>query len=181
MVRYQGFTETRSFGVQLGLKLPTGHIDDTFNGGPQAGGPLDRGLQLGTGTTDVLLGVYAFGDLAENWGYFTQAMVQLPLAEKDGFRPGNGLNVNAGVRYTASLTVTPQIQVNLRAEKSETGVNADPENSGATLAYLSPGATFRLNSKLHLSVFVQVPIYQRVTGYQLEPRFLSSVGMHYVF
>ena len=38
--RYQGFP----VGIQLGLKLATGSHDVNFNGGPQAGSLLDRGL-----------------------------------------------------------------------------------------------------------------------------------------
>jgi hypothetical protein len=65
--RYQGFSDSRSFGVQLGVKLPTGDTKQTFNAGAQAGEALDRGLQLGTGTTDLLLGFYAFGNIAMDW------------------------------------------------------------------------------------------------------------------
>jgi len=181
LVRYQGLTESRSVGVQLGFKLPTGRTTDTFNGGPQGGEALDRGLQLGTGTTDLLFGVYAFGNLGADWGYFAQAMVQLPLAEKNGFRPGNGLNCNFGVHFAGFEAIAPQLQVNLRAEKPEQGVNSDALNSGATLAYLSPGLRARLSRRLQVSAFVQIPIYQRVTGYQIEPRFLASMGLHYAF
>ena len=52
--RYQGFRDDHSFGVQLGVKLPTGGTKQTFNAGAQAREALDRGLQLGTGTTDLL-------------------------------------------------------------------------------------------------------------------------------
>lgn len=179
--RYQGFSKDHSSGVQFGVKLPTGRTGDLFINGPQSGEPVDRGLQLGTGTTDLLLGVYKFGNLAPGWDYFTQALLQVPTNSRDGFRPGNGLNLNAGVRYMGSHGFVPQLQVNVRAEKPESGVNADVENSGATLAYLSPGFTVRMSDQLHVSAFIQVPIYQRVTGYQLEPKFLASVGLHYSF
>jgi hypothetical protein len=181
LARYQGFAQDRSFGLQFGVKLPTGRIDDTFSSGPQAGNTVDRGLQLGTGTTDLLVGVYKSGVMATNWGYFAQANVQLPLDSKDEFKPGNALNVNAGIRYTGYCSVTPQLQLNVRAEKPETGANADTANSGATLAYLSPGVTVELARKANLFVFIQVPVYQRVTGYQLEPRYLLSVGIHVKF
>jgi hypothetical protein len=181
MARYQGFQEDRALGVQVGVKLPTGRTRDTFIRGPQTGEPLDRGLQLGTGTTDLLLGGYASVQLAGKWGGFAQAMYQVPGAEKDGFRPGNGLNLNAGVRYQGSGTFTPQLQVNLRTEKPETGENADARNSGATLAYLSPGLTVGLGEGIHFSAFVQVPIYQRVNGLQLEPRLLASCALHWTF
>ena len=61
LVRYQGFSNDAGLGVQFGLKLPTGSFSDRFRNGPQAGQPVDRGLQPGTGTTDLLLGLYTAG------------------------------------------------------------------------------------------------------------------------
>lgn len=179
--RYQGFSEDHSFGIQFGVKLPTGRTEDTFATGPQAGETVDSGLQLGTGSTDVILGVYKFGNLAPEWGYFAQASFQSAVSHHDDFRPGNGLNFNVGVRYAGWKSVTPALQVNVRAEKGETGAAADAPNSGATLAYLSPGVTVHLTNQFHLYAFFQVPIYQHVTGLQIEPHFLASVGVHYNF
>lgn len=179
--RYQGFSEDHSFGLQVGLKLPTGRTTDTFTGGPQAGGPVDRGLQPGTGSTDLLLGVYKYGEWSMAWGWFAQGTLQTALAHDAGFRPGDGVNVNAGIRYTGWRALTPALQLNVRAEKSETGAEADTANSGATLAYLSPGLTAQISNQLQVYAFVQVPVYQHVTGLQLEPRFLASVGVHYNF
>ena len=179
--RYQGFEDDHSFGVQVGFKLPTGRTRDVFNLGPQTGQPVDRGLQLGTGSTDLILGVYKFGDATMQWGYFAQASVQIALSHQSGFRPGNGLNANAGFRYMGWDKVTPALQLNVRAEKPESGPEADTANSGATLAYLSPGVTARLSNQLHLYVYVQVPVYQRVAGLQIEPKALYSIGLHYTF
>ena len=179
--RYQGFVPDHSFGVQFGVKLPTGSTGDTFASGPQTGQPVDRGLQLGTGSTDVIFGVYDFGEMTMEWGYFAQASVQIAASHQADFRPGNGLNMNAGIRYAGWKSVTPALQVNVRAEQAESGSAADGANSGATLAYLSPGVTVHLSNQFHIYAYVQVPIYQRVTGYQIEPRFLASVGLHYTF
>jgi hypothetical protein len=179
--RYQGFLEDFSLGVQAGLKLPTGRFHDAFAAGPQAGEPVDRGLQLGTGTTDLLLGVYKFGDLGGAWGYFGQAMVQFPLGSREDFRPGRAVNVNAGVRWAGLGPVTPQLQLNLRAEQRESGAAADVANSGATLVYLSPGLTANLGRGVQAYAFVQLPVHQRVNGLQLEPRSSVSVGLHVAF
>jgi hypothetical protein len=177
--RFQGFSADLSWGLLFGVKLPTGKTDVNFYAGPQAGALLDRGLQPGTGTTDALLGVYHFGNWGESWGYFAQALVQQPLNSHDDFKPGTGLNITGGVRYTAMGAFTPQLQFNLRAEKRESGAEADVENSGATLAYLSPGFSYRFASRWDVFGFVQFPIYQRVNGLQLEPERLYSVGLQY--
>ena len=179
--RYQGFLDDFSLGVQAGLKLPTGRFHDTFLAGPQAGEPVDRGLQPGTGTTDLLLGLFKFGDLGGAWGYFAQALAQLPLNTREDFRPGRGLNLNAGIRYAGFDRLTPQLQLNLRTEQRESGAAADVANSGATLIYLSPGATVNLRRGIQAYAFVQVPVHQRVNGIQLEPRSSVSVGLHVAF
>ena len=183
MVRYQGFSADLGYGVQLGVKLPTGRIDDTFTSGPQAGQTVDRGLQLGTGTTDLLVGGYAVGTLGGEVYYFASALWQQPLAERDGFKPGAGANVTLGLRYTGPLPggIVPQLQMNARIENRESGVNADVPDSGAALVYLSPGLGFPITKQLDGFAFVQVPVYQRVNGLQMEPKVLGSFGFRYRF
>ena len=55
-------------------------------------------------------------------------------------------------------------------------MNADVENSGATLVYLSPGVNLQLAPTAHAYQYLQVPVYQRVNGYQLEPRYTVTSG-----
>jgi hypothetical protein len=182
VVRYQGFQQDLSVGVQLGLKLPTGRIGDTFSTGPQAGQPVDRGLQLGTGSTDLLIGGYAVGAFGTDVYYFANVLWQQPVATRDGFRPGNGANATFGLRYTAlSGSLVPQLQLNARIEARESGSNADVANSGASLVFLSPGLGFQITRHVDGFAFVQLPVYQRVNGLQLEPRVLGSIGLHYRF
>lgn len=175
--RYQGLSADHSTGLTFGLKLPTGKTDDTF----KSGAALDRGLQLGTGTTDLLLGGYHFGNINRDWDYFAQATLQIALNSHNGFRPGNGVNASAGVRYMGFETFIPQLQLNARAEKRESGAQADIPNSGATLIYFSPGVTVPINKSVQAFGFFQVPIYQRVNGYQIEPDVLLSAGLRYSF
>ena len=165
--------------LQFGLKLPTGRFDQNFTTGPQAGSPVDRGLQLGTGTTDLLLGVAWFARPADNLGVFAQALLNQPLAQRAGFRPSPSMTLNSGVRWLNTSAFTPQLQLNIRWDGREHGVNADRDNSGGLVAYLSPGLTADLNEKVNAFAFVQLPVYQRVTGLQLEPRRLLSVGLRF--
>jgi hypothetical protein len=69
----------------------------------------------------------------------------------------------------------------VRAEKPETGPEADAANSGATLAYLSPGLDVKLGDQVGLTALVQIPVYQRVSGIQIQPKFLASVSLHVAF
>jgi hypothetical protein len=177
VARYSGFNEDGNVGVQLGLKLPTGRTGVNFKTGPQAGEPLDAGLQPGTGTTDLIVGVYSFGELSAKTQWFAQALLQQPLNRHNEFKPGTGLNLNGGLRYAISDTLRAQVQVNWRHEGRESGANADVDNSGSTLVYLSPGLTAQVSKDVQAYGFVQVPVFQRVNGLQIEPRYTVSLGL----
>ena len=177
LARYQDYSDTQSWGFQFGLKLPTGRFDQAFSAGPQAGELLDRGLQLGTGTTDLLAGVSWFTRPAENLGAFLQVTGQQPLAERAGFSPSASLNFSGGLRGLNLGRFTPQLQLNVKIEGREHGAAADRDNSGGTLAYLSPGLTCELAARTRAFVFVQLPVYQRVNGLQLEPKWILSTGL----
>lgn len=181
MARYQGFSPDLGWGIQFGLKVPTGRTDDVFIAGPEMGELVDRGLQTGTGTTDAIIGVYNFGNLGSRIGYFAQANFQKALNSHDEFKPSDGLNLNAGMRYLHAGRWTPQLQLNLRWEGRESGAEADHDNSGATLIYVSPGTSVELSSHLQAYAFLQIPIYQRVNGLQLLPLRFFTLGARYQF
>jgi hypothetical protein len=181
LLRYQGLTPQKNVGLQIGLKLATGSHHVRFSSGTVAGEPLDRGLQPGTGTTNLLLGIYRFGSLNQNWDYFAQAMAEGALDSSDGFRPGASLNLNLGLRYLANETIVPELQLNSRVVRRDSGSDADVVNSGGTLVDLSPGVTIKVGEKLHLFGFIQVPVLQRVNGLQLAPRYTASIGARYDF
>ena len=182
LARYMGLSEDKDWGLQFGLKLPTGDSHGVdFDAGPQQGQMVDRGLQPGTGSTDLLVGAFKFGALGETADWFGQALLQIPVASDRAFKPGVGANLTAGVRYRGLGAVVPQMQFNSRIEKRETGSEADTPNSGATLVYFSPGATFNVSEKTSVYLFGQVPVYQRVNGMQLEPKWSLSAGVHAAF
>ncbi|HWA86746.1 MAG TPA: hypothetical protein VG710_11015 [Opitutus sp.] len=179
LARWQKFTLSRSLGFQFGLKLPTGRFDQAFASGPTAGELLDRGLQLGTGTTDLLLGVSWFSRPTPRLGTFAQLQLDQPLAARDGFLPSASATLSGGFRWLNATRFTPQLQLNVRWETREHGREADTPNSGNTLAYLSPGVTAGLGANTTAFVFVQLPVYQRVNGLQLEPHSLLTVGARF--
>ncbi len=177
--RWQGFGGGGVTGVQFGLKLPTGSFHEHFLAGPAAGEEVDRGLQPGSGTTDALVGAYHYGRLGAKFDVILQALAQIPLDSRDGYRPAIAGNLSAGFHYTGWRGITPQLQVNFRFAGRDAGVNADRENSGGELLYVAPGATVRVAPRASVFAYAQVPVYQRVVGLQLTPRYTASVGVNY--
>ena len=178
-VRFQGFGGAGITGVQFGLKLPTGQFHQRFRSGPAAGEEVDRGLQPGSGTVDAILGAYHFGRLAGAFDYVLQVQGEVPLNSRDAYRPGVAGTASAGIHYTGWRGFTPQLQLNFRAAARDHGANADRPNSGGEQLYLAPGFSASLGSRLSAFGFAQVPLYQRVNGYQLAPRYTLSVGLQY--
>jgi hypothetical protein len=183
--RYQGFVEEHGIGLLFGAKLPTGsHTLTGISTDPTAPGsaPIDRGLQPGTGTTDLILGAYQAGSLVHGWDYFVQGLYQAALNSKDDYRPGNGMNLNVGVRYTGMRdNVIPEIQINARHVNPDSGVNADTVSTGGTLANLSPGVVIPIDERASVYGFVQVPLYQNVRGVQLTPHYAISIGARFSY
>ncbi len=177
IARYQGFTPSHHLGVQLGIKLPTGSFSKTF----RSGAPLDRGLQPGTGTTDLIAGIYYFDDLGKDWSWFAQATVQTALNERSDYKPGTAENLDAGIRYTHFKRVIPQLQINTHISSRDRGAEADTDNSGGVVINLSPGVTVEVTDKIASFVFVQVPVYQNLNGYQLAPKWSLTAGIRVSF
>jgi len=185
---YQGLLPTHNLGIQLGVKLPTGHYGTAvdFYSGPNAGTPLDASLQPGTGSTDVIVGAYYYRAISQDFDAFVngqyQAAVRHHLDEPgNDYRPGNSTTLSFGLRYEGSPQWVPQLQVNVLHKSPDQGALADVQNTAGTVLYLSPGLTARVLAPLHVFAFVQLPVYSNLYGTQLFPRFTASVGVSYAF
>jgi hypothetical protein len=185
---YQGFLPTHNFGVQLGVKLPTGgygtRVD--FASGPAAGSALDASLQAGTGSTDVIVGTYYYQPISQDFdafinGQFQSAVTHAPSQPGGDYRPGNSATVSFGLRYENNPRWIPGLQVNVLHRAADQGALADTTDTAGTVAYLSPGLTVRAGRRLHVYGFVQVPIYSNLDGYQLFPHWTASAGLSYAF
>jgi hypothetical protein len=197
---YQGVLPTHNLGVQLGVKLPTGDYGGpdasgsgtvgrnpvSFSGGPSAGELLDTSLQPGTGSTDLIVGAYYYQPVSQDFDAFISGQLQAAVARKldqpgADFRPGNLGVLSVGLRYEANPKIVPQLQLNLSRKSHDQGALADVEDSGGTVAYLSPGVTLAMEQNLHLYGFVQLPVYSKLDGYQIFPRWTASAGLSYAF
>jgi len=185
---YGGLLETQNLSLQLGVKLPTGRYgtDVAFRSGPHAGSALDASLQPGTGSSDIIVGVYYFRAIGLNFQFFGNVQFQSAITSKQSqpgndFRPGNSTTASFGVRYEENAKWIPQLQVNLLHKSVDQGALADVYDTAGYMAYLSPGLNAQIGDKLRVFGFVQVPVYSDLVGYQLFPRYTASVGASYSF
>ena len=200
MAAWQGLLPTHTLGLQLGVKLPTGKYGgantDTgaqvgkspvyFSTGPNAGSALDTSLNPGTGSTDLILGAYYYQPVSQDFDAFINGQYQFAVAEKldqagADFRPGNQETVSFGVRYEANPVWVPQLQINLFHRSADQGALADTNNTAGSVAYLSPGITTSVVKNVQLYAFMQLPMYSKLSGYQLFPRWTASLGASYGF
>lgn len=176
--RYQTKLGDSSVGLQAGVKLPTGARDGRNNSGELA----ERTLQLGTGSTDLIVGAFAKGNVGEmplRW--FVQTQWQHTIATKDDFHPGDDVSVDIGLRYLLTDAFSANVQLNSRFKRRDRGANAEPDESGGKYLYLSPGVSYAFGGGWHVSFHVQVPLYQNVNGIQLTQSTSYVAGLSYRF
>jgi hypothetical protein len=177
---YTGFSEDLSTGVTFGVKLPTG--DYNFNSAV-----VDRDSQIGTGSTDILLGGYHRGALTSDnlWSWFGQALLDQPVLTREDYRPGTELDTALGVHYNGwmigNLMISPVAQI-IGSERTRDsgGASASPVASGYQRVLLSPGIEFDLNQ---FSAYgdVEVPVWQHFTGNQLVAPWMLKFIVAYSF
>jgi len=133
---YTGLSPDMSTGLSAGVKLPTG--DWTYPN-------FDRDTSIGTGTTDLLLGGYHLGDISaeHDLQWFVEALFQRAFNSREGYRPGNETDAAAGLLHGIQLGKDEKLIALLQVIGSDrlhdSGVNADPPNSGYHRVLLSPG------------------------------------------
>jgi hypothetical protein len=178
--RYQfalGSAAPSSLGFSLGVKLPTGKFDVTNDDGDEA----ERTLQPGTGTTDLLAGVFYNRLFTNASSAFAQLRVESAMKSRDNYRPGDRVFFDLGYRYPLTSSFSVQLQLNAVMRERDTGVNAEPEDTGGKFLFVTPGVSYALTRSLQLYAFVQVPIYQYVNGVQLTSDWAALAGASWRF
>lgn len=175
---YSGFSSDMSSGITFGFKLPTG--DHTYTG-------FDRDTDIGTGSTDLLLGAYHQGMItADNvWSWFINGQLDQPFLVSGQYRPGDEVDVATGVYYDAGPVagvgkLYPLLQIIGSQRWHDSGANSNPDNSGYSRVLISPGVEYDVSS-IRLYGDVELPIYQHVNGNQLVAPVLFKVVAGYSF
>jgi hypothetical protein len=168
----------RSWGFTFGAKLPTGEYDQANGEGAVA----ERSLQPGTGTTDVIAGAWFHGGApVEGWTWFALAQGQWATNEREGFKPGQQAQVDAGVRWAMGASAALLLQANYLYKGRDSGAAAEPPDSGGQAFFASPGISWNLSRDAQLYAFLQVPLWQKVNGVQLTADWSALAGVSWRF
>lgn len=161
---YSGLSDDMSTGIMFGVKLPSGSFT-TAN--------FDRDTQIGSGSTDTLLGVYHMGrfSAAVPAGWYVNSEWQHAVSIQDHYRPGDEGVVVLGAYYDGFTVdkdgkLIPLFQLIGGAHARDRGQNAHPEDSGYTRLLAGPGLEYHVG-EVKLYSDIETPIYQHVNGNQL--------------
>ena len=119
---YTGFSPDLSTGLTFGFKLPTGSFSHN-----NAYGDVDRDSEIGTGSTDLLLGGFHRGNVTKDnrVSWFAQALLDVPTLTQAHYRPGVELDAAAGIYYNqlslGRVRITPVAQIIASERTSDTG------------------------------------------------------------
>ena len=190
--------ETHHLHAIAGLSFPTGSIREKGRtlapNGTSSKRRLAYGLQLGTGTYDLLPGLTYWGASgAWNWGL--QAIGRIPLGENDeNYTFGDRAVVTAWGGYSLGYGVTLsgrliQEYAGDISGKDEhlTGPSptTDPDNYGGWKTSAAFGVSYRVPTGALMGfnpgVEVVVPLYQNLNGPQLADSWAVFVGVRKVF
>jgi len=176
---YTGFLADLSAGVTFGVKLPTGNYNYNST-------LVDRDTQIGSGSTDILLGGFYRDNLDRNekWDWFAQLQLDVPVLIQAQYRPGVELDTAAGIDYkgwtVGRVKISPVGQVIFSERTSDSGAAANSENSGYQRILLSPGVEFHIHP-VKLYADVEVPVFQNVTGNQVVAPVLFKASVSFMF
>jgi hypothetical protein len=175
---YTGFSPDMSTGITFGIKLPTG--DATYTN-------FDPDTQIGSGSTDTLLGIYHLGSLPLNsqWRYFLQAQWDEPVRHKANYRPGNEVIATAGTYYegwqvSPTVRIAPVLQLNATYRGHDGGPDGHPQDSGYTRLLVTPGIEVDF-SKAAIYVDVGLPVHTNSSGNQLVSSQFWRMNVSYKF
>jgi hypothetical protein len=163
MGMYTGFEPDMSLGIVAGVKLPTG--DSTFKN-------FDPDVEIGSGSTDIMLGAYKTGALTadQSFHWFAQVMWQHEVATQHDYTPGSELNAAAGISFEGwdlgpNANVAPLAQVIYSHRGQDSGIG-DPENTGYNRVLAAPGVALTM-TQWKLYADAEFAVYQHVNGNQL--------------
>ena len=190
---------THNVHLNLGLSLPTGSIKETDQVlAPNGTTPtlrLPYGMQLGTGTFDLLPGITYQGYQGDwNWGAQYSAEIRLEDENSQGYSWGDKHTVTAWGAYqwapwvSTSLRMTAWTQDEIDGRDTQIGApvqTANPDNYGGNFVDAGIGVNFIIPEgplvNHRFAIEANVPVHRDVNGTQLENDWGVTAGWQYAF
>jgi hypothetical protein len=176
---YSGFSADMSSGLTFGLKLPTGQS--------KARSLDERDMQIGTGSTDLILGAYKMGKIDDegSFNWFGQTSWQHAFITHRGFRLGDEISAATGLYYNAGAVagikkIAPIFQITGAKRLRNSGWASDSFNSGYSQVFFAPAIELNFSS-FKIYGDVEFPIYRNVNGNQLVAQRLYKMILGYNF
>ena len=173
---YTGLSADLSSGLSLGLKLANG--DASYPN-------FDADTEIGSGSTDLLLGAYHLGRLsADNrWSYFLQGQWDQPVAHHDNYRPGAEGVAVLGAYFEAwpsstRIKFSPVGQLRAVYRRPDGGPDALVNDTGYVRWLISPGAEIAIGN-LKFYADVALPVYTNARGNQLFANEMWKLNVSY--
>ena len=180
---YTGFSPDLSSGLLFGLKLPTGSYttEDAYD-------DIDRDSEIGSGSTDILLGGFQRFDLGTDYGLerlYPGPRWTFRCSPRSQYRPGTEFDIAVGAYYTGlrigQAQIAPIGQIKLSVRSQDTGANsASPVASGFERILAAPGLEIDYHP-FKVYADVELPLYYHFTGDQLVAKTLFRLSISSMF
>lgn len=175
---YTGFSADMSTGLTLGAKLANG--DSSYAG-------FDPDTEIGSGSTDALIGAYHLGRLTADsrWSYFLEGQWDQPVSHKSNYRPGaEGVAVFGayfeGWSTHQVLKFVPILQLRAAYRRPDGGVDGMPDETGYSRVLVSPGIEVA-RGPVRIYADVALPVYTNARGNQLFANEMWKLNASYHF
>lgn len=179
---------TISFAGLLGVKFPNGKTNGKTDDGMEY---LDSHLQLGTGSTDFLMGL-SMSHIVQRFSIAANLLDVIPTEGKTGdtkHQFGNTLNYDLTAKYrvypaefaplSAQLFFSIGLNGELRQREKVNGV--EDVNSGGHTIYLTPGVQVVAAPHWVFEFSYQHPVYHNLYGTQLGEDYKVNGAATYLF
>ncbi|MBI2799112.1 MAG: hypothetical protein HYX63_02320 [Gammaproteobacteria bacterium] len=186
-LRHHALTSTTLVAATLGVKLPSGSTE----GRDDNGGFLDAHIQLGTGSTDILMGLSA-SHAIDRFSLAANVLASITTEGEFGATPhqfGDSLNYDITAKYRVLPTVLNNssmrwfislgVNGECRGHEHEEGVLVF--DSGGHVLYITPGLQAIIGKKWIFETTYQAAIFHDLNGTQLGEDYKVTGSLTYLF
>ena len=187
-------TQSDRLHITAGISLPTGELDQTATIlNPMGMNPTIRapyGMQLGSGTTDVIGGL-TYSRFYDSWSWGGQWLSTIRTDTNDeGYTLGDEHRINGWYSrsFASNFSWSTRLEYFDRAKIQGMDSNimgpvqtADPDNYGAKIISIGLGLNFAMGNGHRIGLEYLVPIHQDLEGPQLKLENQMTLGYQFSF